>query len=528
MTSPTIQASVRSAEDDLSLDSLDYPSGFYHEQAPVHMNYIAAIHGWPKPDLSSPFRYCELGCGTGLTTSILAASNPAGEFVGIDLSRSHIEMAQSRAERGEVGNVRFIAADITEIDPAGFEPFDYVTLHGLYSWVPEAVRAAILTFIERALRPGGLVYVSYNAMPGYGSVSPIRRYFVDMAPQTEGSVGERARKITEQLQDMEKAGAPFFIENPLAKKVLSHLLDYGSSYVAHEYLASHWEALYFKDVAGRLAESGLTFVGSSRPVENHPTLAYVPAFVEMISAIEDPIARESVSDFVHNRFFRRDIFRKDDGTTAFSEAGFAGGDTLFAMNVAPPEFPRMAAVNYEKTDLSGPLFDRIKALLAADNLTFAELAADPGLAAYPAEEVDRVFALMTGDGFLGPAARRAQEPPDGPVERIRVMPPLNDEILKTYGWERHGVVLASPVVGNGVIINRFEALLISGLGREDPEAWIYDELRRRDVHIRPTQSEEVLESEEEERQAIRVVLRQFVEQKLPKLAYLGILGGEPA
>ena len=99
MSDTTSPVSDRPADDELSLDTLDYPSGFYHEQAPVHMNYIAAIRGWPTPDLSGPFRYCELGCGTGLTTSILAASNPSGAFVGIAFQvSSRIKLYCSKSE----------------------------------------------------------------------------------------------------------------------------------------------------------------------------------------------------------------------------------------------------------------------------------------------------------------------------------------------------------------------------------------------------------------------------------------------
>ncbi len=520
---PQDTADSDAQDGELSLTSLDYPSGYYHEQAPVHLNFICALNGVAAPDLSSPFDYCEVGCGTGLTTTILAAANPGGSFVGLDLSESHIASARELAEKGGVSNVTFRAVDIGQVDPGEFPAFDYITFHGLYSWVPLEVRAALLRFIKAALKPGGLVYISYNAMPGYGSVSPLRRFFTDLAPRLDGSLHERARQITERLQEMERKGAPFFVENPLAKKVLSHLLDYGASYVAHEYLAAHWEALYFKDVAEALRAADLSFVGSAKPLENDPEYSLVPGFAETVAEVENRIDREAVSDFINNRFFRVDVFRRDSEGVSADPAPVGRDQVLFAMNVAPVEFPKETTLIYEKVTLTGPIFDRIKTLFAASNLTFAELIEDPELAAQPRDEVERTFLLMTGDGFLGPSARRAPDLPDEPADTIRVVPPLNQTLLETTDLSRQGLVLASPVGGNGVVINRFEAILLLGLQMDDPVAWIFDELVRRDIHIKPAKSTEVLQSQDEERNAIRVVIRQFLEHKLPKLAALGIV-----
>ena len=511
------------AENELSLTSLDYPSGFYHEQAPVHLNYICALNGVAAPDLTKPFDYCEVGCGTGLTTTILAAANPAGSFVGLDLSESHIASAQELAANGGVSNVSFRAVDISQVDPSEFPAFDYITFHGLYSWVPLEVRAALLQFIKATLKPGGLIYISYNALPGYGSVSPLRRFFTDMAPQLDGPLHERAAQITERLREMERKGAPFFVENPLAKKVLSHLLDYGSSYVAHEYLAAHWEALYFKDVAEALRTADLSFVGSAKPLENDPAYSLVPGFTETVAEIGDRLDREAISDFINNRFFRVDVFRRDDDGPSSYPAPVAPERVPFAMNVAPVEFPKEATLIYEKVTLSGPIFDRIKALFADQNLTLDEVLADSELAAQPRAEVERTFKLMTGDGFLGPAVHPTPELPDEPASGIKVVPPLNQTLLETVDWARQGLVLASPVGGNGVVINRFEAMLLLGLQQEDPVTWIFDELVRRDIHIKPTQSDTALSDPEEERNAIRVVIQQFLGVKLPKLAALGIV-----
>ena len=52
----------------------------------------------PRSNLTrSGATYCELGCGYGLTTLILAASNPQMSFVGVDFNPTHIVAANGRS-----------------------------------------------------------------------------------------------------------------------------------------------------------------------------------------------------------------------------------------------------------------------------------------------------------------------------------------------------------------------------------------------------------------------------------------------
>src|SRR6266566_4924080 len=55
---------------------IPYTRGFYPELAPAHLEAALLFAGFGA-DLTRPgTRYCELGCGYGLTTLILAAANP--------------------------------------------------------------------------------------------------------------------------------------------------------------------------------------------------------------------------------------------------------------------------------------------------------------------------------------------------------------------------------------------------------------------------------------------------------------------
>ena len=85
-----------------------YTAGFYPDLAPVHIESALLFAGF-KANLTRPGEtYCELGCGYGLTTLVLAAANPHMSFVGIDFNPTHIVAANALAQAAQLGNVRFI------------------------------------------------------------------------------------------------------------------------------------------------------------------------------------------------------------------------------------------------------------------------------------------------------------------------------------------------------------------------------------------------------------------------------------
>src|SRR3546814_15374578 len=101
------------------------------------MNFGALLHGFRVPDARAPFRYLELGCGQGFGLCLLAALYPHGAFVGVDFNPEHIAHARELAHGAGLSNVRFEEADFSALAaqwPADYGQFNYVALHGIYSW----------------------------------------------------------------------------------------------------------------------------------------------------------------------------------------------------------------------------------------------------------------------------------------------------------------------------------------------------------------------------------------------------------
>ena len=385
---------------------MNYSTGFYHEQGPVHIAYICALYGFPAPDPAGSYDYCELGCGTGLTSNVLAAANPQSRFVAIDLSPSHIEIAKDLAEASELTNIRFLADDIQAVDLSDFPQFDFITMHGLYSWIDDATQAAVDRFIAAKLNTGGALYVSYNTLPGFSSISPFRQFFVDMAARLDGDPLTKAEKILATLEDLKSKGAPFFNDHPIARQVLERMPKHGLNYIAHEFLPPGCRAFYFKEVNDRMAAAGLTFVGSSYAIDAIDDYSIAPAFLPQLNEIDDRVARESTKDFINNRTFRRDVYAKAESLPSAEQRSALLDKTLFSLSVGPAQVPKKVEIVTGDLEITGTTFDRLKHCLATEVHSLEELRKDAELSKLPVEELRAALSVMTLDDFVAPSARR--------------------------------------------------------------------------------------------------------------------------
>jgi SAM-dependent methyltransferase len=112
-----------------------YVPTFMPELAPAWLDHVSLVSGLTPPARDGGFAWCDLGCGLGLTTAVLAATHPAGRFCGFDAMPGHIDQAQQFAAESAIENIEFHAADFAAATEFDFGGFDYIVSHGVYSWV---------------------------------------------------------------------------------------------------------------------------------------------------------------------------------------------------------------------------------------------------------------------------------------------------------------------------------------------------------------------------------------------------------
>ena len=205
------------------ITDLDYIPGFYPHMSPTAIRYAASLNRVIPPATIDNFRYLELGCGLGNSLTTLAAANPQGDFVGIDINPSHIEKVDEIISAGGLNNAKAIHSDFTSL-PKDIGTFEFISLHGVFSWVSPEVREQILSIAEKYLAQGGLLLVSYNAMPGWAHLQPIRGILRQYAELRQGDTTQRIRDALTYLVFIRDKKAKYFEDNPQAAAYVDSLL----------------------------------------------------------------------------------------------------------------------------------------------------------------------------------------------------------------------------------------------------------------------------------------------------------------
>ena len=292
-----------------SYDEVPYQSVALVETHPERLAAIATLFGMDPPSVETA-RILELGCAGGGNLLPMAEALPRATFVGLDLSSRQIDDARQSAETAGIPNIRFEVASISDVDRE-FGEFDYILCHGVYSWVPDAVKASILRIFSENLSPNGLAYLSYNTFPGWhipGMVREMMLYHVRALSDPAARV-KAARALLDFLGKNvpDREGHYARILRDEAQQLQPH----ADSYVLHEHLEALNHPVYFHDFADRAAENGLKVLGDSR-VWSMALSAQPPLAAVLDRLSREPVAREQYHDFLCNRRFRRSILCRSD------------------------------------------------------------------------------------------------------------------------------------------------------------------------------------------------------------------------
>jgi SAM-dependent methyltransferase len=500
---------------------LEYTSGYHHELGPAHLRFCGLLAGMDCLAAKTP-TYLELGFGQGVALNIHAAAN-AGEFRGVDISPAHVANAQVVADATGSGvnlSDESFAALMARDD---LPTFDAIVMHGIWSWVSEENRRIIVDLIRDRLKPGGVVYLSYNCQPGWASRAPIRHLLkLGHAAAPESDARARIAASLEFMEDVAAADSRFFAENRPAASHAASLRKVDPLYLAHEYLGEHWHVPYFSDVAEALGEAGLSFLSSARLLDRLDGLNLPPAAVAMLHRQKDPVMRESVRDYLVNQQFRPDVFVK--GGTPLSAADQAArlDAQAFVLICGLDE------IDFDLTDAQGEaampeaVYAPLALALAADEFrpkTPVELAAAPGLEKVRKADLIKALTTLVGIGVLRPAQAFDE------AARTRCEG-FNRLVLGRAVTGPHLKHLATPAVGGGVLTTRSAQLFLRAwlAGARTTEAIslsVWEVFQT--TNERAVRNGRDMVTREDNLAALEPMARRFVEQTVPLYRALGIL-----
>lgn len=314
-TSSVISEQLQGDIDELknSYDSFLYVSKPFSSTNINNLQAKAKMYGLNPVPLKGA-RVLELGASCGGNIVPQALYYPETTFTGIDLSGVQVKHGNDIINSIGLKNVTLLEKDILDIDE-NFGTFDYIIVHGIWSWVPDVVKDKILSICNVNLSDNGIAYVSYNTYPGWKRLEQLRDIMLysekrakdqDLLERTlyTKSVLKMVAD-TMNIDDRSRAQSAYKINN------IHNVLNSNDYYVAHEYLEAFNDPVYVSDFIERARKQGCAYIGDE--VLQRSFITWLADDVtNNIRALshDNYVDKEQFYDYVYDTQFRMSLLTK--------------------------------------------------------------------------------------------------------------------------------------------------------------------------------------------------------------------------
>lgn len=449
-----------------------YVHDFCRVQTPSMVALAALAGGVAAPGASGEVLvYGDVGCGQGYTANLVAAANPAARIFGFDFNPSHIANARTLAGAAGLANVEFREASFEELSHDSTLPeFDVMCMHGVYGWVSADNRRALVSLMRAKLRPGGVLYISYDCMPGWAGIAPLRQIWVQHFAPRQGSPSTAALAQALAYSDaLQKVGSRFHRMFPFVEAQIERLKKTPRDYLAHELLPRDWQALSFGDVARDLADAKLVYVGSAYLTDSVDRVNFTEEQQKFLNLLSDPILAEVTRDMILARQFRRDIFVKGLVPLAEAQARTHWLNMRFALTTPGNIFDMTFDTALGKLQLRPDIYAPMLAVLGEGPVTLRNLVERLPVPRPNWISLTDAIKVMVGRGDLQPCL-----PEDGDAVRTAATKAFNSAVIARAAGSAELDYLASPVTGGGVRVDRVTQMLLLAQrgGTLDVRKWL--------------------------------------------------------
>jgi SAM-dependent methyltransferase len=448
---------------------VNYTYGYYAELNPLRCRLPLMLAGRHAPRIENA---CELGFGQGLSVSIHAAAQPNIDWYGTDFNPSHAGFA-SEMTRLSGAEAKLYDEAFAEFCHRGDLPdFDFIGLHGIWTWVSDVNRSVLVDFVRRKLRPGGVLYISYNTLPGWSASAPIRhlmkRHADVMGAPGQGIVGQTDAALN--FIDQFLALDPLYSKaNPGAVERLKQVKSQDRRYLAHEYMNRDWHPMYFADMERWLGDAKVAFASSAHPTDNLNELNVTAQQAEFLGGVTDPSLRETVRDYCVNQQFRRDYWIRGVRALTGHEQAAALREERVILSVAKEDLPRKVRGVLGEAALIDAIYQPIyEALLDYEPRTIGDIEASVATKNVTFAQLASALTVLLGANVINQVASGQ----DLTKAKARALA-LNKIIAHRSQSAPDIAHLASPVIGGGIAANRFQQIfwLAKQNGGKTPDDW---------------------------------------------------------
>lgn len=517
-----------------------WSDGYFSSALPYIATYSAAMNpaqvrlalisaGLNPPDITSAL---ELGFGQGVSVNAHAAASSV-EWWGTDFNPEHAVVATSMAQASG-SNVRLFDQSFEEFgNRTDLPQFDFIALHGVWSWVSDANRDAIVNLAADRLAPGGVLYLSYNTLPGWASLAPLQFLLSNRADallQSGVPPKEAVHQVLGFAESLLATEPRYASEAATVGRYLQELTTKSESYIAHELFHSHWKPMHFSEIADRLSVAKLSFAGSANLLESLRHIYLTQPQQEYLAEIVDPTLREDLSDFMTNQRFRADYWVKGAAKLSLLEQAEMLRETSWLLTADPNQLSLQHPTPAGTAELDEAVYSPIVGLLGEKRaLTIEEIesamALDDACEQSPSlPQIVQALIFLLGRGDVALISSTIEEAEQTGVKQQ--VDGLNDFLASRARTSGDLPGLVSPVTGGAIRASRWDQLFSAFMqnGQDDPQ-----ELAESVYGIMSAQGQTLvkegapLESPEDNIAELADRAEEFVGEKAAVLRALGIL-----
>lgn len=445
-----------------------YTFGYYGELNPFNAQLAFLNAGLKFPENGAA---CELGYGQGLSVNFHAAGSQV-HWHGTDFNPSHAAFARELA--GVSGASVALSDDSFEefCSRADLPEFDYIGLHGIWSWVSAANREILVNFFRRKLKVGGVLYISYNTLPGWAPMLPMRYLMAEHAK----AMSPAGAGATKQVEDALEFVDALLATNPAYARAepgvvgrMKAIRAQNKHYVAHEYFNDEWQPMHFSEMTRSLKAAKLEFACSANYFDHVDVLSLTTEQQAFLQKIEDRTLRECVRDFMTNQQFRKDYWvRGAQRIAGIEQTEALRKQRVLLVRAADSVVKRVNSIAGEVT-LAPAVYDPLLAELA-DHVphTFGQLEAALQPKGVNLSQLLQAVMVMVGKGDV-----MCVKPQDPSAEVVAQCRKVNAHLQQKARSNSDVNYLLSPQTGGGIAVGRIHQLFLGAReqGKKKPGDW---------------------------------------------------------
>ncbi len=384
------------------------------------------------------------------------------KWYGTDFQPAHVELAKELAAVSGA-DIEISGQSFMEFCSRKDLPdFDYICLHGVWTWISSENRHIIIDFLKRKLKIGGIAYISYNALPGWSNMIALRDNMmahIDRVADPSEDLRDQVKTALLFVNQLLAASPAFTQANPRAQGRLEQLQKQDAEYLTHEFFNKNWAPMTFSSVHRLLEPAELTYVGSADYLNNIDLVHLNKTQLKLLNGITDSTLRETSRDFLLNTSFRSDIWIKQPNKLSAQERSRLIREQRLIKVKAAENPPRHISTELGKVTLKLAIYKPILDALSGYQIrTIGEIEADCKSQKISLEQIVQAVLVLSNQGFIAPIEKNKRINKAYPqTERLNTY--LLDKAASNQNYE----VLASPVMGGGIAIGSKEQLFILAL-----------------------------------------------------------------